>query len=89
MKAEVVFSRGQREKRYVQDRIRETASLISEELVSYDAHVYLCGQAKSFPSQVESAIIACLGDSFGFTEKEAKEYISDRKSQGMYHVECW
>lgn len=85
----MVFSRAQREKRYVQHRIREVPDLITDELVSQDAHVYICGQAKSFPAAVDSSLSFCLTESLGFTASEASEFLQQRKSAGYFHTECW
>jgi sulfite reductase alpha subunit-like flavoprotein len=89
LKLETVFSREKQSRRYVQHRIRDRAEMVAEALVTYDAWVYICGQARSFPSDVESAIESTLCAHFDFSPEEAAEFLKERKAAGKYHVECW
>lgn len=86
---ETVFSREVQGRRYVQHRIRDRAERVAEALVMFDAWVYICGQARGFPADVESAIQSTLCVHFDFSPEEATEFLKDRKAAGKYHVECW
>ncbi|MCI5052505.1 MAG: hypothetical protein MRY21_05150 [Simkaniaceae bacterium] len=70
------FSRDQREKIYVQDRLREHA----EELRSWlnrGAHIYVCGDAKHMAKDVEAAITEIYGP------------VRDLRKAGRYHADVY
>ena len=89
LELETVFSREVQGRRYVQHRIRDRAERVAEALVTFDAWVYICGQARGFPADVESAIQSTLCAHYDFSPEEAAEFLKSRKSAGKYHVECW
>ena len=88
-RVEVVFSRVERTRRYVQHRIHDRAEVVAEALVVRDAWVYVCGNGRGFPSDVESALLSTLTSHFDFSPSEAQEFLTSRKSSGKYHLECW
>lgn len=57
---DLVFSRDQSEKRYVQDRLCEAANSVRE-WVDNDAAVYVCGSLQGMAGDVEAALSEILG----------------------------
>ncbi|HVQ04400.1 MAG TPA: sulfite reductase subunit alpha [Burkholderiaceae bacterium] len=58
--ADMVFSRDQPERRYVQDRLRERAGLLCR-WVDYGAAIYVCGSLKGMAGGVHDALADVLG----------------------------
>jgi sulfite reductase (NADPH) flavoprotein alpha-component len=59
---DLVFSRDQVERRYVQDRLREVAADVRAWL-NDDAAIYVCGSLEGMASGVEAALIDIIGAS--------------------------
>ena len=89
------FSRDQRAKIYVQDRIRERYSLFYHILYRLGGSVYVCGSSGRMPLAVREALIECFqhgaaGDGVeGFTRKEAEAYLVEMERIGRYKQETW
>ncbi len=62
-KLDLAFSRDQKEKIYVQDRIKENASELKEWLEK-DAYFYICGDKQKMAKDVENILKEILGEEF-------------------------
>lgn len=60
-RVDMVFSRDQNERRYVQDRLREQADVVRE-WIAQDAAVYVCGSLEGMAGGVEAALVDILGE---------------------------
>ena len=72
-RVDMVFSRDQAERRYVQDRVREQAGIVRE-WIAHDAAIYVCGSLEGMAGGVETALIDVLGE----------DGVSDLVAQGRY-----
>lgn len=70
----LAFSRDQKEKIYVQNRLFEEREKIWEWLIK-GAHLYLCGDAKKMAKDVEQTLFAIFKETAKMSDIEAKEYL--------------
>lgn len=80
---DTAFSRDQREKIYVQDRIREQSAQLWTWLEK-GAYFYVCGDSKRMAPDVESAVLGAIADHSGKGTEYASEYLSQMKKQKRY-----
>ena len=85
---EVAFSRDQRQKIYVQDRIRESAAELYRWLES-GAVVYVCGDAKHMANDVNDALIDVLVTEGGLGVEAATEKLKVMRSEGRYQRDVY
>ena len=91
------FSRDQKEKLYVQDRIREHANLLSDQICNRNATVIVCGSSGQMPKAVREALVDALvagGASPEFrllfgTRRDAEAHLERMEKQGRYKQETW
>ncbi|PGH07530.1 hypothetical protein AJ79_06265 [Helicocarpus griseus UAMH5409] len=95
------FSRDQREKVYVQDRIREHAGLFFKTLHDLGGTVYICGSSGKMPQAIREALVEGFqkfGKSAGehgekegrvYSRQEAEKYLMDMEKVGRYKQETW
>ncbi|KAI8393659.1 uncharacterized protein BYT42DRAFT_551807 [Radiomyces spectabilis] len=83
------FSRDQEEKLYVQDRIRENASLVWYLIDKCQAKVILSGSADKMPKEVAYAFKQVFMSQGGLDAAAAEEYFDKMSKTGQYQEECW
>jgi sulfite reductase alpha subunit-like flavoprotein len=91
------FSRDQRDKVYVQDRLRENAKIILDALCNKKATVVVCGSSGPMPKAVREALVDALaspGSEAGqahlpATREEAEIYLANMEKQKRYLQETW
>ena len=102
LEVHTAFSRDQKEKVYVQDRIRDQWQKTSRLLHDPDAVVIVCGASGQMPKAVRQALVDVLtGDASqnsehviinGFTKlssDEAEQYLAKMEKEGRYKQETW
>ena len=90
------FSRDQKEKIYVQDRIKENARTILD-YVCNKATIVVCGSSGQMPKAVREALVDVLSSSntenmhshLPNTRDEAEAYLSLMEKKGRYKQETW
>jgi sulfite reductase alpha subunit-like flavoprotein len=87
------FSRDQKQKLYVQDRIRESGKTIADLLCNLDAHVFVCGSSGAMPKAVREALIDVMAEYASidepWTRDDAKSFLDALEKQGRYIQETW
>ncbi|EER36574.1 electron transfer flavoprotein beta-subunit [Histoplasma capsulatum H143] len=92
------FSRDQKQKIYVQDRIREHTRLISRILHDLGGTVYICGSSGKMPQAIREALIEGFqefgqenksGERKKYNREEAEKYLMDMEKVGRYKQETW
>ena len=98
------FSRDQKQKVYVQDRIREEAERLHPLLVDSNTVVIVCGASGAMPKAVRQALVDVLGGSASIsmspegkdvgknsfmTPEDAEKFISNLEKEGRYKQETW
>jgi sulfite reductase (NADPH) flavoprotein alpha-component len=71
---DLAFSRDQREKIYVQHRMREQAKELWSWLQN-GAYLYVCGDAKQMAKDVQATLIDIAKEQGGLTAEQADQYV--------------
>lgn len=87
-KAELAFSRDQKEKIYVQDRIKEQGAELYQWLES-GAYVYICGKKDPMSTDVENALIDVIQIHGNKSPEAAKAYFNELKDNHRYHKDVY
>lgn len=82
-KMDVAFSRDQKEKIYVQDRIKENAAELYEWFEN-GAYFYICGDKENMAQDVENALIEVIASQGKKTAQQAKEYLDKMVEADRY-----
>lgn len=82
-KLDTAFSRDQKQKVYVQDRIRQNAKGFVEWL-HQGAYLYVCGQKEPMSVDVENTILDVLVEANEWGREEAVSYLESLELEGRY-----
>ena len=85
---DVAFSRDQRQKIYVQDRIRENSKEVFRWL-ERGAALYVCGDSKRMAGDVNDALIDVLVNEGGMDAAAAAEKLKALRGQGRYQRDVY
>ena len=85
---DVAFSRDQRKKIYVQDRIREKASEVYEWL-ERGASIYVCGDAKHMAGDVHEALIDVIAEQARIDRDVAEQRLKETRQAGRYQRDVY
>ncbi len=85
---DVAFSRDQRRKVYVQDRIRENGAELNR-WIEKGAFIYVCGDAKRMASDVNDALIDVLAAENGLDRDAALQKLKTLRSEGRYQRDVY
>ncbi|GME40892.1 nadph-dependent fmn fad containing oxidoreductase [Neofusicoccum parvum] len=88
MRLATAFSRDQREKVYIQDRVREHGKAVWE-LLREGARIYLCGSSGKMPEAVRRALEAVIAAEGGMGVEEAEETLRGMIKAGRFRQETW
>ncbi|XP_059645698.1 NADPH-dependent diflavin oxidoreductase 1 isoform X2 [Cornus florida] len=84
----VAFSRDQRQKVYVQHKMREHSKKVWG-MLSDGAAVYVAGSSTKMPSDVLSAFEEIISKESGVPREAAVRWLRVLERAGKYHVEAW
>ncbi|KAL4925380.1 NAPDH-dependent diflavin reductase [Aspergillus undulatus] len=92
LKVLTAFSRDQTQKVYVQDVIKENASLVFNLLHDKGGAVFVCGSSGRMPQAVREALTEAFqsgneAGTQGFTRREAEDYLVGMEKSGRYKQE--
>ncbi|QEY25845.1 assimilatory sulfite reductase (NADPH) flavoprotein subunit [Neisseria zalophi] len=82
------WSRDQKEKIYVQDKIRENAADVWQWLQD-GAYLYVCGDAARMAKDVEAALLEVISREGGFNEEDAEEYLDNLRQEKRYRRDVY
>lgn len=80
------FSREQKQKVYVQDRLRESGAQVWA-LLESGAHVYVCGDAQYMAGQVHDELLKIVATVGGVADPRA--YMEKLEQQRRYQRDIW
>lgn len=88
------FSRDQKEKVYVQDRIRQNVDKFLKLLYQQDGSIFICGSSGRMPETVREALVecfeqACSGNADSSVRQQAEQYLVNMEKVGRYKQETW
>jgi sulfite reductase (NADPH) flavoprotein alpha-component len=84
----LAFSRDQKEKIYVQQRLRERGAEVWSWLES-GAHFYVCGDASRMAKDVHQALLELIAEHGRKTPAEAKEYLDSLRKAKRYQRDVY
>lgn len=80
---DTAFSRDQKHKIYVQDRLKQKAKEVSEWLDN-GAYLYICGQKEPMSTDVENTLLEIIATEKNISSAEAKTILENLESEGRY-----
>ncbi|KAJ1722859.1 sulfite reductase [NADPH] flavoprotein component [Coemansia erecta] len=84
----LAFSRDQRDKVYIQHRMRQDAALLADHMLAADGAFYLCGP--TWPAaDVKDAMVAAFTTAGGVRPADASKLIEDLKERERYILEVY
>ncbi|CAO3637458.1 unnamed protein product [Cunninghamella echinulata] len=84
----LAFSRDQKQKVYIQHKMKEDAEMLHDYLINKNGHFYLCGPTWPVPD-VKDAVVHGLKTYGGIDEKKAGELIEEWKENERYILEVY
>jgi len=85
---DVAFSRDQKEKIYVQDRIKEQSTEVFAWL-ERGAHLYICGDANHMAKDVHQALTDVIAKEGQLTTEQAEQYLKDLRTSKRYQKDVY
>jgi len=85
---DVAFSRDQRQKIYVQDRIRENGAELYR-WIENGAAIYVCGDSKHMAGDVNDALIDVIVEHGGLDQDAAVQRLKDLRADGRYQRDVY
>jgi hypothetical protein len=86
---DVCFSRDQKEKVYVQHRLRQRKQQIWNLISNNNGYFYICGDAKYMAKDVEKVLIETIEQCGNMSSEEAATYVENLASTGHYLKDVW
>ncbi|CAG8934508.1 unnamed protein product [Penicillium salamii] len=88
LKIVTAFSREGSEKVYVQHRLKENATLVSE-LLKQKANFYVCGDAANMAREVNLVLGHIIAEQRGMPAEKGEEMVKHMRSSGSYQEDVW
>ena len=85
----VACSRDQKEKRYVQDLVKEQGKLVYELLHEENGVVYVCGSSGNMPLAVRESLVKVFQQKGCMERDYAEAYLARMEKEGRYKQETW
>ncbi|MGF1684375.1 assimilatory sulfite reductase (NADPH) flavoprotein subunit [Photobacterium minamisatsumaniensis] len=85
---DVAFSRDQKEKVYVQNRLLEQATDVWQWLQD-GAHVYVCGDANRMAKDVHDALLTIAEKQGQYSREQAEQYFNDLRKSKRYQKDVY
>ena len=87
-KIDVAFSRDQKDKIYVQDRLKQQGDEVYQWL-ERGAYVYVCGDRKKMAKDVQRTFIEIIKDKAGISTEEAEQRLLIYRQTGRYQEDVY
>ncbi|KAJ5348971.1 hypothetical protein MYU51_011699 [Penicillium brevicompactum] len=88
LKIVTAFSREGSKKVYVQHRLKEQATLVSE-LLKQKANFYVCGDAANMAREVNLVLGHIIAEQRGMPAEKGEEMVKHMRSSGSYQEDVW
>ncbi|WP_171923024.1 NADPH-dependent assimilatory sulfite reductase flavoprotein subunit [Salmonella bongori] len=85
---DLAWSRDQKEKIYVQDKLREQGAELWR-WINDGAHIYVCGDANRMAKDVEQALLEVIAEFGGMDLESADEYLSELRVARRYQRDVY
>jgi len=87
-KLDVAFSRDQKEKIYVQHKLKENQKEVFE-WIENGAHFYLCGDMKYMAKDVNKTLLEIIQIQGGVSEEQAEKYVKNLKREKRFQTDVY
>ena len=85
---DLAWSRDQKEKIYVQDKLREQGAELWR-WINDGAHIYVCGDANRMAKDVEQALLEVIAEFGGMDAEAADEFLSELRVERRYQRDVY
>ncbi|MHA0984118.1 NADPH-dependent assimilatory sulfite reductase flavoprotein subunit [Kosakonia cowanii] len=85
---DLAWSRDQKEKIYVQDKLREQGAELWR-WINEGAHIYVCGDANRMAKDVEQALLDVIAEFGGMDTEAADEFLSELRVERRYQRDVY
>ncbi|ECG8514436.1 sulfite reductase flavoprotein subunit alpha [Salmonella enterica subsp. salamae] len=85
---DLAWSRDQKEKIYVQDKLCEQGAELWR-WINDGAHIYVCGDARRMAADVETALLQVIAEFGGMDLESADEYLSELRVERRYQRDVY
>ncbi len=85
---DLAWSRDQKEKIYVQEKLREQGAELWR-WINDGAHIYVCGDARRMAADVEKALLQVIAEFGGMDLESADEYLSELRVERRYQRDVY
>ncbi|ANC41110.1 sulfite reductase subunit alpha [Hafnia alvei] len=85
---DLAWSRDQKHKVYVQDKLREQGAEVWR-WIEQGAHIYVCGDANRMAKDVEQALLVLLAEHGGMDAEQADEFLSELRVERRYQRDVY
>lgn len=82
------FSRDQKDKVYVQHRLKEHGETVSK-LIDEKAYFYVCGDAANMAREVNQVLIQLIADQRGISKEKAEGVVKSLRAANQYQEDVW
>ena len=82
------FSRDQKDKVYVQHRLRENAEKVNK-LLEQKAYFYVCGDAANMARDVNDVLSDVISQQRGVPKQKAEEIVKGMRAANQYQEDVW
>lgn len=82
------FSRDQKEKIYVQHRLKEHAKEVNK-LIQEKAYFYVCGDAANMAREVSTVLCQLIADERGVPKEKGDEIVKSMRAANQYQEDVW
>ncbi len=85
---DLAWSRDQKEKIYVQDKLREQGAELWR-WINDGAHIYVCGDARRMAADVEKALLEVIAEFGAMDIEAADEFLSELRVERRYQRDVY
>jgi len=85
---DLAWSRDQKQKIYVQDKLREQGAELWR-WINDGAHIYVCGDANRMAKDVEQALLEVIAEFGGMDTESADEFLSELRVERRYQRDVY
>lgn len=85
---DLAWSRDQKEKIYVQDKLREQGAEVWR-WIQEGAHIYVCGDANRMAKDVENTLLELVAEHGGMDTEQADEFLSELRLERRYQRDVY
>ena len=82
------FSRDQKDKVYVQHRLKENGEMVNK-LLEDKAYFYVCGDAANMAREVNQVLSQIISDQRGISKEKAEGAVKSMRAANQYQEDVW